>query len=246
MKDILQVTLGAIIALIGSYLTYHATLKTAISHEESLSQRTIDEIKARKTLNKLNFDQQIILNNRECIPDASQKILYAVINLFDISEKLVANYPGAPVIRPDLLFTNTITHLNHGFPESLQTLEKLTSEWNKLYTRFNKVTANNALFMSTDIKTTLNTFSQKSDSIKTYFYGYYEKINTNETFKQAKIKFNATPFTDYLHTKTFGDDTHDLLNGVLNDYTNLIQLRKTLQTKITKYTQETTNIGKTN
>ena len=242
MKDILQISLGAIIALLGTYLNNRATLRIANKHEINQNKRVIAEINSKKEADQTNFQHQIILKNRESIPIAAQKILESLTNLYNTTEKLVANYPGAPRIKPNLLFTDTITHLNNGFPNSLFALDELTSKWNTTYLQFTKVTASNSLFMSEDIKTTLNTFGKKAHSIKTFFYGYYAEIDTEEKFKKEEKKFNSIPFTEFLSKKGRGEPTHI----VLSEYDDLTKLEKTLQTIITKYTQKTTNLGKTN
>ena len=172
MKDIISVLIGAIIALIGNYVTNRSTLRKAEVHEHNENKRAKSEIEFKDKLEQRDFDHQIILNNRERIPTSSKEIMTALITLYNSTEKFVANYPGTPYAgtHPSLLFTSTISHLNDGFPGSFSDLMIIDSNWNDANMSFDKVTSENALFISESIRVSLNTFEKECNSIRTYFY----------------------------------------------------------------------------
>ncbi|EIN1665943.1 hypothetical protein LOJ90_003007, partial [Enterococcus faecalis] len=191
MSESVGIILGAVIALFGTIVTNYFTMKKTRLQEEKNSDRFLKKLKAEEEIELKTFEHNIVMNNREHIPNAARDIVVEINQLFDSTEELVFNYPGTGYTgeRPSILFSSTIDHLITGFPNSMEDIKELSNTWYHSNKKFKNVIFENSMFFPTELMNEIWEYEKYCSDIKDYFYGRYSSIKSEEEFSAKKNEY---------------------------------------------------------
>ncbi|EGO7986257.1 hypothetical protein FEW53_002384 [Enterococcus faecalis] len=240
MPDSVGVILGAVIALIGTILTNNFMMKKTRLQEEKNSERFLEELDAKKELELNTFKHNIIMNNREHIPQAAKDVVLAINELFNCTENLVFNYPGTCHTgkQPSILFKSTIDNLLIGFPDSIEEIKELSNNWVYSNKNFNEVIFENSMFLSNEILDDVWKYEQHCKNIKDYFYGYYSEIIENEKEFNSKKNNYHKQVANYEFMSEVGIESPT--DTVLSIYNTIKKSQSILVNKINTYQKQKT------
>lgn len=240
MSDFYGIIAGAVIALIGTVVTNYFSMKKTRLQEEKNSERLLEELKTRKDLEIKTFEHNLVMNNREHIPNATRDILIAINELFDCTEELVLNYPGTAYTgaQPSFIFSNTIDNLVTGFPNSREEIIELSKYWYHSHKKLNNVLVENSMFLSGDIISDIKNYEEHCRNVRDYFYARYSGIENEEEFRVKKNKYQEQ-VDEYAFVRKDGiaSPTH----SVLNSYNIIKKNKSILVNKINDYQKQKTD-----
>lgn len=240
MSDSRGIILGALIALVGTFISGMITYATTKFHEKKVIESVKMELEMKKELELRTFEHNILMSNREYIPKATISILTSMNQLFVCTEMLVRNYPGTSFTgtHPDFIFSSTIDSLVVGFPNSRKQLNILSKDWLMAYKNFNNVVDENTIFLSSHIQKDLSVFEIYCRNIRDYFYARYSGIENEEDFVRKKEEYNVQrkDFSFFINNSGYSAPTH----SVLDQYENLKESKKNAINSLSKYQKEKT------
>ncbi|HDT8076439.1 TPA: hypothetical protein RD661_002810, partial [Enterococcus faecalis] len=168
MSESMGIILGAVIALIGTIVTNNFMMKKTRLQEEKISDRFLKKLKAEEEIELKTFEHNIVMNNREHIPNAARNIVVEINQLFDSTEELVFNYPGTGYTgeRSSIVFSSTIDDLITGFPNSMEDIKELSNTWYHSNKRFKNVMFENSMFFPTELMNEIWEYEKNCSDIK--------------------------------------------------------------------------------
>ncbi|EOD4232138.1 hypothetical protein ACJQ41_002611 [Enterococcus faecalis] len=242
ISSIISVVVGAVISLIGSLTASFFSFRSNMIREEKTTERHVKELEAKMELEKLTFDHNVRLNNREYMLNSGKSIVMAINQLFDCTEELVCNYPGTCYTGeyPGFIFRNTIDNLSISFPNSREEISKLSKEWYQSHKNFNNVLLENSLFLSTEIMKDVTEYEACCINIRDYFYARFSEINSDEEFnlKRSEYLKQKAKLDTFILNNGIAEPTHN----VVACYKELKKRKSILINKINTYQKEKTEL----
>jgi len=213
-------------------------LKITEKKEINNNRRLEYQLKMNIELTEKEFNNKIILDNREFVPKATKEILICVNSLFYCTEKLVCNYPGGPYTgtNPDLIFVESINNISDGFPKSFYELVNLDKHWRNAYRGLENITFHNSMFFPDDTLKHIECILAKSHNIKTYFYAQYGGIENDEQLNLRRKEYKKRKKGLF-----FDDSIMKSASNVLNEFNDLRETKSSLSKSINSYTKNSTN-----
>ncbi|WP_339099757.1 hypothetical protein [Candidatus Enterococcus lemimoniae] len=240
MSEFYGIIAGAVIALIGTIVTNYFTIKKVKLQEEKNSERLFEKLKVKTDLEIKTFEHNILINNREHIPNATRVTLVAINELFDCTEELVLNYPGTCYTgaQPSFIFNSTIDNLITGFPNSREELIQLSNKWYYSHKNFTNVVVENSMYLSGSILSDIWEFEHDCKNIRDYFYARYSGIESDEEFSSKKSEYQeqVDKYT-FIQKDGVASPTH----SVLNNYNIIKKSKSILVNKINNYQKQKTD-----
>ena len=235
--QVLRTFFSAILVLFRSI----TTVSNARRHEKNINDRYRAKMQQESSYRQKEFDENTTMSNRELVIKPSQDILACVNSFYEATEQLVINFPETAYTgrHPELLYKKGIINDGVGFPESMQELKKLDTEWRKQSQAFENVITVNRMLISHEIYESLEQFSADCETIKDYFYGRFNNIDIQRLEKE-KEEYSKTK-ADL--NKVIKQTTEiRIANKVLEYYTDLTDLRKRIINEINEYVSELTSL----